>query len=503
MSRQRKHWPLSAAQAALVRALMQQCACDFYMVGGYVRDVLMGTAQGADLDLVYGPGATRPCQDVARGLGWHTFVLDADRDHWRFLWRQGATQTETVDIAPMQGGSIAQDLSLRDCTVNAMAVAIAATDATGAIGSLQDPQRGQTDLANAVLRPVSLANLRADPLRMLRLVRLAHTHRLQLQGEALAFLKTAHAALDAASGERIREEGWRLLLHGRSPLSRGVGLLHETRLYAATFFQPGPLHADSTGNPLRGEARSFVDGMGGLAAGGGSGEVGDFPPLPSPTLSADTQFRLGRAANRPLAAEYTRRHWWARLSLLALPLLMRGGLWSAYGQFHADTLQNVLPLYWPAVEGHLRRLVFSRAEVKHSLGVLRCLSRLLAALRTGRLRLMRQRALHRFIVGSGYTHDVSVVLDAVLILSQALKGQDAGSGWAAGYRDWQTEALIMLDRTGFRRPRPLVSGIELQNWFGVAPGPRVGHLLGQVVEAEACREISTPCEAKRYIAELL
>ncbi len=484
----------------MVRALVQQGTCDFYMVGGYVRDVLMGRAQRSDLDLVHGPGGSQPGQNVARSLGWNAFVLDADRGHWRFLRRQGQSETETVDIAPMQGDSIVQDLSLRDCTVNAMAVEIAATCETGAIGTLWDPQGGQADLAAATLRPVSIANLRADPLRMLRLVRLAHTHRLQLHADALAFLRTSHAILDEVSGERIREEGWRILLQGRSSLSQAVRLLHETRLYEATFFQQGPLSPDPAGPPLRGEAQCFVDRMGRWATMScREGARG----LPLTALSPDTQWHLGQAARRPLAADYTRRNWWARLSLLALPLLVRGGIWSAYGQFHADALRNALPAYGQTLEAHLQRLVFSRMEVRHSMGVLRCLSQLLLALRTGRLHRMGQRELHRFVINSGYTHEVSVLMDTVALLCNALQVPGASNTLAASYLEWQKEALAMLERTGFHRPLPLVSGTDLQNWFDMSPGPRVGHILGKVVEAEACREIATPQEAKRYIAQLL
>ena len=500
MSRKRKIWPLSATQVALVQALVQQCGCDFYMVGGYVRDVLMGMAKRSDLDLVHGPGASQPCQDVARRLGWNAFVLDADRGHWRFLWRQGHRGTETVDIAPLQGGSIVQDLSSRDCTVNAMAVEIAATCETGAIGTFWDPQGGQADLAAATLRPVSIANLRADPLRMLRLVRLAHTRQLQLHADALAFLRTTHATLDEVSGERIREEGWRILLQGQSPLSQGIRLLHETRLYEATFFQRGSLRPDPAGTPLRGEVQSFVDRMGQLATmarcEGASGR-------PLAALSPDTQCHLGQEVNRPLAADYTRRHWWARLSLLALPLLVRGGVWSAYGQCNADVLRNALPAYWQTLEAHLQRLVFSRMEVRHSMGVLRCLSQLLLALQTGQLHRMGQRELHRFVINSGYTYKVSVLMDTVVLLHNALAVPGTSRALAASYLTWQKEALAMLERTGFHRPLPLVSGTDLQNWFGVPPGPRVGHILGKVVEAEACREIATPQEAKRYIAQLL
>ncbi len=492
MSKPRKIWPLSAPQIALVRALVPQCAGDLYIVGGYVRDVLMGVPHRTDLDLVYDRGGPRPCQDIARALDWHTFVLDADRGHWRFLWKRDARETQTVDIAPMQGDSIAQDLSLRDCTINAMAVKIAATCETGATGTLWDPTGGQTDLAQATVRPVSRANLRADPLRMLRLVRLAHTHRLRLHADARAFLRTPHVTLNAVSGERIREEGWRILLQGRSPLSQGIRLLHETRLYEAAFGHPVP-----TDHPLQGAAQGFVDRMGELA-------TGATRRVPLAALASDTQCYLGQQTRQPLAAHYTRRHWWARLAILALPLLRRGGIWSVCSQCDTGTFQDALSPYWLALEAHLQRQAFARVEVRHSLAVLRCLSRLLWDLQTGQLRLMEPRALHRFIVHSGYTRAVSVLMDTLLILHHALSVPGASaSAWTADYPAWQQKALVMLERTRFHRPRPLVSGTEVQHWFGLPPGPRVGRILDQVVEAEACREISTPREAKRYIAQLL
>ncbi len=497
MSESGRIWPLSTAKVALVQTLVQQCPCAFYLVGGYVRDVLMELKPDADLDLVHGPGGSCTWQKVARSQGWKIFVLDAHRGHWRCRWTQETGEVETVDIAPMQGEDIAQDLALRDCSVNAMAVEVATTSETGVIGTLWDPQEGRRDLAQGILRPVAKANLRADPLRLLRVVRLAHTRKFRLQPETLALLKTTHVTLDKTSGERIREEGWRMLLQGRLPLSHGINRLLETRLYKATFCQLDHLDPNLVEDRLPGPVQVFVDGMGQLAR-------ADAPSFPTLDLAPAMRSHIEQAASRFLTADYTRRHWWSRLSLLALPLLIRGGIWPTVVQFRAELYREMLPAYWQAVEEHLHHLAFSRVEIRHSLSALRCLDRLILAWQSDQLQCMGIRELHRFIIHSGYTHRVSVLMDTLLMAGMALQGQEGPPDLqAASYWAWQQDAVAMLSRTRFRKPQSLVSGTDLQNWFGLPAGPQVGQLLDQILEAEACLEVSTLQEAKCYLTQLL
>ena len=496
----RQFWPLSANQAALVDALVQHCAGDFYLVGGYVRDVLMNRSDCFDLDLAHGHGEPMQCGEIARQLGWKVFALDKDRGNWRFLWKKGTVSTEVVDIAPLQGSSITDDLALRDCSVNAMAVHIAAANGLGVIGRLLDPHGGQRDLKRGTLRPISWANLRDDPLRMLRLLRLSLTHELQMQAGVLAQIRAQNSALRDASGERVREEGWRILLQSRLPFSQAVELLLEAGLSELSFCCPVPGFPKILDNKLPYSAAAFLEGVGQTRF-DRSEIVHGFPgaSIPPKAWSQITQ-----AADESLAGDYTRVNWWSRLALQALPLMSRACIWTDHGQFDQGAYQSALPTYWENLETHLKHLAFSKLEVRHCMNVQRCLCQMLVALQSGQMECMGPRELHRLIINSGYTCEVSILMDTMFLLGLALQASENNTDLLlCRYQNWQGRALTMLVGSNFRKPQPLASGTDLQDWFQLSPGPRVGQLLDQLLEAEACKRISTKKEARSYLATLL
>jgi poly(A) polymerase len=126
-----------------------------YLVGGAVRDALLG-APFNDLDwLVADPEKT--ARETAKLLQGSAFPVDQERGVWRVM--------AGVDVRDyiLLDGSLEQNLRERDFTINAMAVA--------SDGRVIDPLGGRGDLKVKQLRMVSEANLRADPLRVLRAVR--------------------------------------------------------------------------------------------------------------------------------------------------------------------------------------------------------------------------------------------------------------------------------------------------------------------------------------------
>src|SRR5207237_8608600 len=103
------------------------------------------------------------------------------------------------------------DLSRRDFTVNAMAIALPDVE-------LLDPFGGLDDLAQRRLRtPLSPeVSFGDDPLRMLRALRFASTLDLRIDPGVVAAIRKLHGGLAIISAERIREE-FSKLLGGKSP----------------------------------------------------------------------------------------------------------------------------------------------------------------------------------------------------------------------------------------------------------------------------------------------
>jgi tRNA nucleotidyltransferase (CCA-adding enzyme) len=138
----------------------------FYVVGGYVRDKILGRAP-KDRDLV-AVGATQAdmleygCRPV--GKDFPTFIgPDGEEISMARRSRNGGVAEFGPEV------TLEEDLAKRDLTINAMAMG----EAYEGAAVLIDPFFGQDDLLNKVLRMVSEEAFREDPIRVLRVARFA------------------------------------------------------------------------------------------------------------------------------------------------------------------------------------------------------------------------------------------------------------------------------------------------------------------------------------------
>jgi poly(A) polymerase len=170
---------------------------DAWLVGGSVRDLLLGRSV-VDVDLVVERDPGHAARALARSAGGAPFPLSERHGAWRVV-RDGST----VDITASRG-AVADDLGRRDFTINAMAVPLAG-------GDLLDPHGGRADLEAGRLRAVSEQVFADDPLRLLRLARLAHELGFTVDPDAERLARRdAHLAA-RPSGERVLLEIRRLL----------------------------------------------------------------------------------------------------------------------------------------------------------------------------------------------------------------------------------------------------------------------------------------------------
>jgi poly(A) polymerase len=190
-----------------------------WVAGGAVRDAALGQAV-TDLDLAVAGDPGRVAKALARELGEHAFELSAEFGTWRVVAPSRGWQ---VDITALRGDSIEADLALRDFTVGAAAVPLAA-------GEALDPYDGLVDLERGVLRVVGPRSFTDDPLRLLRAARLAANLNLRIDADTVALAHDAAARAAEPAGERQLSE-LRQLLGGADPL-RGLELLDELRLTA-------------------------------------------------------------------------------------------------------------------------------------------------------------------------------------------------------------------------------------------------------------------------------
>ena len=189
---------------------------EIYLVGGSVRDALMGRDSERDLDrdLDFATDA-RPREtkrllggwaDQLYSMGERFGTIGALREGVRCeitTFRAEAYVVDSRRPSVTFGDSIEKDLERRDFTVNAMALRIGTGDPL-----LVDPFGGTRDIVTQTLRtPIGPdVSFSDDPLRMLRLFRFAAELGFQPEPDELAAVSRMKDRLDIVSPERIRDE---------------------------------------------------------------------------------------------------------------------------------------------------------------------------------------------------------------------------------------------------------------------------------------------------------
>jgi tRNA nucleotidyltransferase (CCA-adding enzyme) len=170
------------------------------LVGGAVRDGLLGRLEPQpDLDLVVPGDAIALTRQLARNHGGTCVVLDAAHGIARLVmggW--------TIDLARRDGASLEADLGRRDYTVNAIALPLKGNGQGPR--TLVDPTGGLTHLGRRELVAVSEANLLADPLRLLRGIRLACSLDFALEPTSRGWIERHGGLLTQVAGERVLAE---------------------------------------------------------------------------------------------------------------------------------------------------------------------------------------------------------------------------------------------------------------------------------------------------------
>ncbi|MGZ4269221.1 MAG: CCA tRNA nucleotidyltransferase, partial [Solirubrobacteraceae bacterium] len=188
-----------------------------WLVGGTLRDRLLGR-ETLDIDLVVDGDVRRAARKLGRAAQGASFELSDQYGAWRVVARDRSWQ---VDVVPLQGGSLEADLAARDLTVNAMAEPVAG-------GALIDPHGGAADLAARRLRLVSEQALAADPLRALRVARIATELEFEIEPATAAATARYAPELAGVAPERVFAELKRLIVSEHA--LRGLALMDELAL---------------------------------------------------------------------------------------------------------------------------------------------------------------------------------------------------------------------------------------------------------------------------------
>jgi poly(A) polymerase len=175
-----------------------------YLVGGAVRDILLNRAIH-DLDFALPKGSIPLARKVADRLGGDFYLLDRERQAARVIIQDEVRGRMMVDFTLFQGLDIMEDLKARDFTITSMAQRLSGDQ------EIIDPCGGGRDIRDRVIRSTTPRALLHDPLRCLRAVRLAAQLDFRILPETKSQIREAYPGLAEVSGERIRDEIFRIL----------------------------------------------------------------------------------------------------------------------------------------------------------------------------------------------------------------------------------------------------------------------------------------------------
>jgi poly(A) polymerase len=200
-----------------------------WIVGGAVRDALVGRPV-TDLDLAVRHDAEQAARAIADAARGPAFALSEAFGAWRVV---SGDREWVCDVSPLHGQTIEEDLRRRDFSVNAMALPLEG-------GELVDPHGGAADLEQGVLRVLGPEAYTEDPLRPLRLARLAAELGLQPDDETERLTAEAAGRVTDAAPERVFAELRRLVLAER--VLEGLALADRLGLLAVTLPELTDLH---------------------------------------------------------------------------------------------------------------------------------------------------------------------------------------------------------------------------------------------------------------------
>lgn len=458
-----------------------------YVVGGYLRDTLLGRTAN-DLDLVVKGDAGQMAAALAAALGMEFFALDAAAGMYRIPLRQ-ATFGE-IDISAA-AGTIQDDLARRDFTVDALAAAIPFPLPEQL--ALTDPSGGLADLEQKTLRACSTGVFIDDPARLLRCVRLAAELDFAIEPGTERLITAAAPLAANVAGERTREDLVKLLSLPSS--GQALEYLDHLGLLAALFpelepcrgVEQPPEHAwDVLGHQLK-----TVSALDWVLRRGLWPHAGAEAYQLIPWDSGSEAYFVGKIGGGA-----------TRLALTRLAALIHD---VAKPETRALAANGRLRFYGHARKGAekaetiMRRLRFSQRETSFVTAIVE------AHLRPTQLGPEAipptPRAVYRFLRDTG---DAAV---ATLYLS--LADHLAARGPALDLDNFRQHVTIVgyvLAERGRQLAKPvgrLVDGNELQARFGMKPGPAMGRILEGVAEAQATGEIATKAEALTLAERLM
>ena len=223
-----------------VKAAATALGVDTYVVGGYVRDHLLGRIkEKTDIDFVTVGSGIELAKAVQKRLPqsakvsvfktYGTAMIKFEGMELEFVGARKESYTQDSRNPSVEAGSLQDDQNRRDFTINAMAVGLNAHN----FGELIDPFNGLSDLEKGCIRtPLDpVVTFSDDPLRMLRAIRFATQLNFRIVEESLHAIHQERQRMEIITKERVVQELHKILLSSKPSIGflllDKVGLLSD------------------------------------------------------------------------------------------------------------------------------------------------------------------------------------------------------------------------------------------------------------------------------------
>lgn len=228
-----------------IRQAVDQVGMPAYVVGGFVRDKLMGRSSD-DIDIVVIGDGIRVAEEFADlvGPGAHVSVFKnfgtamvnySDEKNWQveFVGARKESYSNDSRKPRVESGTLEDDQLRRDFTINALAIGLN----TENFGEMIDPFNGIKDLEQRIIRTPTDPQITFsdDPLRMMRAIRFATQLNFQIEAKTYAAIAVNAHRISIVSQERIADELNKIMLAPKP--SDGFMKLEETGLLRIIFPQ--------------------------------------------------------------------------------------------------------------------------------------------------------------------------------------------------------------------------------------------------------------------------
>jgi len=218
-----------------------------YAVGGFVRDIVLNRPS-KDIDIMAVGSGIELATRIAQRMGFEnklvvyknfgTAMFTMDDFVIEFVGARKESYRSDSRKPVVEDGTLLDDLSRRDFTINAMALCLN----QNRFGELVDEFNGLVDIENKTLRTPLDPDITYsdDPLRMMRAIRFATQLNFTIEKDSLDAITRNAQRLKIISGERIADELNKII---EAPVpSVGFKLLFNTKLLHQFFPQMVALH---------------------------------------------------------------------------------------------------------------------------------------------------------------------------------------------------------------------------------------------------------------------